>query len=563
MKYYIFGAGRNAKKLITKLRDIIEIEYIIDNDETKQGSNVLGIPIVAASILNQEMLRNHRVIVSVTNDKFKPQIEQQLNSLGLIKDKDYFNGVELANIFLVPYGLVSGYIHLPEKFGAIKSFDPASRLIKIDKNRILRVVNKEYIGKYKDIYDRCRNNSLFGRYIIDTHIVNEVEGLSFDLILEHEYVEPISYCFEWAPEMFADYVNFMLDFISQLSTLGLGITDGHTLNATIWKGKFVFLDFGALRVGYTEQKTLIEFINTHIIPLILFKINQSEKAYMYLKNPEVVITLSDVRGYLDDDEIKSVGRLYDIAIEAKKDTDILSFVKCVKEFINNFRDVKIQTRWEGYQNDEWDWSNDKTKWSVKMKNVIHFLKETRPESVVDLAGNMGWYGSFLHEEMKRVVIVDMDFNCVDSLWRRVQRDNISNVLPICMSVCAPTLDYYRDREIAKTGIIPWRKNAIERFKSEMVIALAIVHHLVFAQQLTFEEIIAQFSEFSEKFLIIEFIESSDQYITDFIKDGFEWYTKKNFEYVLNKHFEIINTSESTPSETRTIYLCEKRTENVK
>ena len=98
-------------------------------------------------------------------------------------------------------------------------------------------------------------------------------------------------------------------------------------------------------------------------------------------------------------------------------------------------------------------------------------------------------------------------------------------------------------------------NAIERLKSELVLALAIVHHLVFRQQLTFEEIIGQIRLFCEKYLIIEFVDKEDSYLSDFKLEGFEWYTKENFESILKRQFEIIQTKPSTPSETRQLYFC--------
>ena len=129
-------------------------------------------------------------------------------------------------------------------------------------------------------------------------------------------------------------------------------------------------------------------------------------------------------------------------------------------------------------------------------------------------------------------------------------------MPIYMSVCVPTLDYYRDDAISGSAVEPWRKSAVDRFRSEVVIALAIVHHLAFAQQLSFAEIIGQFTLFTSRYLIVEFIEQNDQYITNFLKNGFEWYTKENFVRELKKNFKILETRLSTPCETRTIYLCE-------
>ena len=92
--------------------------------------------------------------------------------------------------------------------------------------------------------------------------------------------------------------------------------------------------------------------------------------------------------------------------------------------------------------------------------------------------------------------------------------------------------------------------------------MAIVHHLAFAQQLSFTEIINQISVFTTKYLIIEFIEQTDQYIWDFRKEGFEWYTKDNFEKELKRKYKILEIKRSTPSESRYIYLAMLKETNI-
>ena len=191
-----------------------------------------------------------------------------------------------------------------------------------------------------------------------------------------------------------------------------------------------------------------------------------------------------------------------------------------------------------------------------MRNVSEMIERINPDTIVDLAGNMGWYGTYWHKNLKYALIVDYDYNCIDYLWKKMCINKMSNVVPIYMSVCVPTLDYYRDDAISGSAVEPWRKSAVDRFRSEVVIALAIVHHLAFAQQLSFAEIIGQFTLFTSRYLIVEFIEQNDQYITNFLKNGFEWYTKENFVRELKKNFKILETRLSTPCETRTIYLCE-------
>ena len=93
---------------------------------------------------------------------------------------------------------------------------------------------------------------------------------------------------------------------------------------------------------------------------------------------------------------------------------------------------------------------------------------------------------------------------------------------------------------------------------EMVLALAIVHHMVFRMYLNFEEIVNLLLRYTKRYLLVEWIDGSDKFIVDFKQDGFEWYTKENFVFEIQKKFKIQKVIDSTPSETRCIFVCEKR-----
>ena len=62
--------------------------------------------------------------------------------------------------------------------------------------------------------------------------------------------------------MFIEYVSFMINMIKRFAELGLALCDGHTLNATISDGNFIFIDFGAIQPGVTNGNVLMEFLNT-------------------------------------------------------------------------------------------------------------------------------------------------------------------------------------------------------------------------------------------------------------------------------------------------------------
>lgn len=558
----LFGAGRNIERYLEMLLPShIGVKCIVDNDTAKLGIKVHGIEVHSGEELSYIKSTDDIIMITVHDCKICEQIEKQLKGYGYIHKEDYVYGRDYLYSFSgVRPGSVSGLAVGIGGYNAVKSADSSSRLyISSDKKKVMRYVSRGDESRYADTLRLLKDTDLLSNYVIDSW--KSVDN-SKEYAIEHEYIFPVSYCFEWSPEMFNDYVMFMIDFMHKLIVNGLSLTDGHHLNATVYKGRFIFIDFGAISPGDFCLRTFWEFISTHIIPLILMHKGFSDKAYMFLKNPGIMYTVSDIAGYMSDSEFTQLKELYQSILYLKNKDDNITYLSNIKNFILGLKSDVHKGRWMSYQDDEWRWYGDRNLWTEKMESFECFFQKVKPDTVIDLAGNMGYYGAHVHDEVKSSIIVDYDFSCIDDLWQRVRRDGMYNVVPIYMSLCSPTLDYYRDYEIGSTGIVPWRKNAHDRFVADMAIALAIVHHLAFSYQLTFREIIDQISMFTKCWLVIEFIEKEDQYIKDFIKDNFEWYNREAFESELNKTYIIVSKAKSTPQETRTMYLCKRKDGHV-
>lgn len=562
-KYWIYGAGYNSKRYIERLKDFLQIEYILDSAQDKKDTFIDGIKVIDPSMIKTSLFCGQKIINTVTNPKYLDEIHEILKEYGLKKKVDYIDAYEIVKIFPIPSGMTSGVLEEIEGYEWSKGIDNKSRLLKkASEQRIFRVIKPEFCDRYKSILEVCNENNLFDEYIIKTKIFNGIPKLNEYLVLEHEFIKVVTYNYEWSPKMIKDSIFFTLDLIKKLTETDLGLEDGHALNVSFYKGKFVLVDFGALTDMITKPYVLIDLLNTHIIPFMYIIKGKYSKAYMCMKNADIVFSIADIKGYLNEIELYELSKLYDLAVFSTSKQGIIHFIDTTVEFLNNMNLIDFDTRWKGYQNDEWNWSENKEMWSVKMNSVIDSLTKLKPNSIIDLAGNMGWYGSYLSSQVDYAIVADYDFVCVDYLWEKISEENMENVIPVYMSLCNPSLDYYKDYPIGKCGIEPWRKNAYVRFKSDVVIALAIIHHLVFAQQLSFEEIISQFSLFTNRYLIIEFVDQADRYITDFLKDGFEWYTRENFELEIKRKYRILDIKRSTPCETRWIYICEKLPNNA-
>ncbi len=83
-----------------------------------------------------------------------------------------------------------------------------------------------------------------------------------------------------------------------------------------------------------------------------------------------------------------------------------------------------------------------------------------------------------------------------------------------------------------------------------------MHHLVFRQKQKFEQIVSRLSDFTGKWLLVEFIPKEDKYVSEWYNDAFSWYTPENFSEELKKHFRKVDKLPSNP-EPRMMFLCER------
>jgi cyclopropane fatty-acyl-phospholipid synthase-like methyltransferase len=165
---------------------------------------------------------------------------------------------------------------------------------------------------------------------------------------------------------------------------------------------------------------------------------------------------------------------------------------------------------------------------------------------MDIGCNRGWFSEMAAEEGSQVIAVDIDESNVSRLYHKV-KENGASILPVFMDCCAPTPTH---------GVTGGYPDACERFQSELVLALAITHHLIFKRTLTFSAVAKQLAQFSKKWLLVEFVPPDDKYVSEWMNEKFHWYNLDGFKEALGQFFSRIEVMESSPS-PRLLLFCEK------
>jgi hypothetical protein len=395
--------------------------------------------------------------------------------------------------------------------------------------------------------------------IVDSAVLNDISPLVF----RHEYIEPISYAPEWSPVMLKDYVLFMIDFIAALDRAGLGLNDPSAYNATFYGGKFIYIDYSGIYWKQTPADIFKSFVELHVNPLVLITKNAG-KGYFFLKSPGFLVQYKDIAGYLSKSEQMAYSNMLDRFHDLAGQGYIAECCAILKEYIEEITNgLAGLTDWAGYQDSLYDETTLKRQnsWTAKQRGVISMIRQAKPRTMIDLAGNMGWYGIAMSGELDYAITADYDAGISDKAYEMVKRFGVANVLPLFFDLIAPTPAYYRDKPVSTSVIKPYLKSAVERFRCDIAIALAVVHHLTLSQGLSFEGVIGQLALFTNKHLIIEFCNRDDEWVMKYLRQydpiRTNWYTKERFERVLCEIFNIVTTIPSDV-DSRTLYLCEKR-----
>ena len=104
-----------------------------------------------------------------------------------------------------------------------------------------------------------------------------------------------------------------------------------------------------------------------------------------------------------------------------------------------------------------------------------FLAELGPRTVLDVGANTGQYAKLAASSGARVIACEVDVSAVNRCYDDARKRDL-NILPLAVNVfnVSPT---------PGRGGVP-SPPAVERFRSEFVMGLAVIHHVVAIQKNT-------------------------------------------------------------------------------
>ena len=385
-------------------------------------------------------------------------------------------------------------------------------------------------------------------------------------VLRHERIPFVSYPYEWTFSMLKDAALLQLDLLLAALEDDMVLKDSTPSNVQFNGAQPRFVDVGSFEriregepwVGYRQ------FCMLYLYPLLL----QSAKRvpfHPWLRGSIDGIRPSEMRPLMNFRDRFRKGVFTNVILHAKleerysdKPQQVKDEVKRVfkKElFVANVRKMRKLV-----QRLEWDppkgvWTaygerNSYTDDDARRKDeFVRQVATGQPWNLVwDIGANNGRYSRIAAEGAKTVVAVDADQGPVELLYRDLRDEGNEKILTLTMNLADPSPGLgWRGLE---------RRAMPDRGKPDLVLALALVHHVAISANVPVKEFIDWLASLGSA-LVIEFPTREDPMVKKLLAPKREGlhpdYELDYFERTLNEAFEV-DRSERLESGTRVLYF---------
>jgi hypothetical protein len=190
----------------------------------------------------------------------------------------------------------------------------------------------------------------------------------------------------------------------------------------------------------------------------------------------------------------------------------------------------------------------------KVEAVREFIVRVAPSTVWDLGANTGEFSRIAAERGIATVAFDVDPAAVEKNYRLVRERKETHILPLLMDLTNPSPALGWDHRE--------RASLADRAPADLVLALALIHHLAISNNVPLERVARFFSRLGRA-LVIEFVPKSDSQVQRLFAtrtDVFPHYHRAGFEAAFAPYFDTVDVRLVEGSE-RTLYLLRRRGES--
>lgn len=431
------------------------------------------------------------------------------------------------------------------------SFRDPSGYMFHDGETLRRVINPIYFPQYTQLKSSGFFDTLIKKGLLIPH--QETSATDDKVVITPEVIPFITNPYEWSFDQFKHAALLTLQIQKYALTKGFILKDASAYNVTFHKGKAVFID--TLSFDFYEEGTpwraYKQFITHFFGPLVLAKYHGTEIFKMlqtHIDGIPVKLIASLLPG-----KTKLSSTLYTnihllAKMESKHSEDYKAETKVAK--LSKKAQNNILTSLFDYiknlelnEASEWGDYYEKTNYNdnafeAKKQLVREWVLSLKAEKLIDIGGNDGTFARTVIDQVKDVLVTDIDSNAVGYNYHQLQKNGETNMLPFVCDVLQPAPGVgFNNTE---------RNSLIDRLKNyapDVTLALALIHHITLSGNVPFDKSAEFFAKFAN-YLIIEFPKREDSWVSSLLVrkrefvNHFDFYNEAQFEEGYLKYFTL-------------------------
>lgn len=377
-----------------------------------------------------------------------------------------------------------------------------------------------------------------------------------------EQLQYISYPFEWSYDMLKDAALTTLNAAKEALKFNMIMKDASAYNVQFHDGRTILIDSLSFEKydGASPWVAYRQFCEHFLAPLTCIYYSQSSPQHFLFANTEG-LNLKLAKSILPFRSKFNLSILLHIHLHAsfsgsRKHSPINSGFNSskLKQLFQNLEQGILSlkfsspsTVWSNY----YDEVSQREDYLNNKKQIVSDWISTIPaKTAIDLGANDGTFSEILALQNIFTISLDSDWVAVNNLYNRIKNNNLKNIHPLLINLSNPTPQFGVNNEE--------RQSFFNRTKVDLVLALAVIHHLAIGKNIPFTSISKLFSALGKN-LVIEFIPKTDEKITVMLKnrkDVFFDYTEDNFLKSFSGHFKVVK-SQIISNTDRRLYLMER------
>ncbi len=437
--------------------------------------------------------------------------------------------------------------------------DNAGFIFSLD-GTVYRQVNKSFkpdfdLFIFSGLYAELTANGLLIQHEeVDLHI----DDTDAYLFLKPEQLPFISYPYEWTFDMLKDAALLTLKIAQTAMKHGMMLKDATPYNIQFYNGKPIFIDTLSFEKWDSTKPWIAyrQFCENFLAPLALMHYSGLPLQALQLAYPEGIPL--KVASSLLPWKTKTKLHLYlhihlGASVSQQKNNKPVQF--SAQKFKNIFQSLHtaIQNLNLTYKGTWWNYyteAEERPDYVTEKKRLIkEWLQHTNYKTAFDAGANDGAFSVLLAEQNIFTIAADADHYAVNKLYQQAKK-GVQNIHPLLVNLSNPS---------PGIGVNNWdRKSLLNRVTVDLVVALAVVHHLCIGKNIPFYLLVDLFTSLGNH-LLIEFVPKEDEKVALMLtqkKDIYDWYTEEAFLAAFAKKY-VIKKEQRIGASNRTLYLLER------